>query len=46
MLPTFKEYEPILSEIEVLDYMIQLGYDLDEKVQRMTLSNFNVKYLP
>ena len=46
MLPVYKEYEPILTEIEVLDYMIQLGYDLDDEVRKMTLSNFNVKYLP
>ena len=46
MLPVHKEHAPILAELEVLDYMIELGYDLGDARQQMTLSSFNVKFLP
>ena len=46
MLPVHKEYTPILTELEVLDYMIELGYDLGDARHQMTLSSFNVKFLP
>ena len=46
MLPTPDEFQPMMTEIEILDYMIQLGYDLDDDIPMMSLSKFNVKYLP
>ncbi|PWA92696.1 hypothetical protein CTI12_AA075180 [Artemisia annua] len=46
MLPTYNEYHPMLTELEILDYFIDLGYDIVDNESLTLLSKFNVKYLP
>jgi hypothetical protein len=46
MLPTPKEFRPMLTELEILDYLIDLGYDVKDELPLIRLSRFNVKYLP
>ena len=40
------EFHPMLTELEILDYLIDLGYDVDDDLPLTRLSRFNIKHLP
>ena len=40
------EFAPILPDLELLDFFIELGYEVDDDVPLVKLSKFNVKYIP
>lgn len=40
------EFVPMMPELEILDYLIDLGYDVQDDLPLTKHSRFNVKYMP
>ena len=39
------DFAPMISERNIMDYLIDLGYDVQDRLPLTMLSRFNVKYL-